>query len=212
MGKTPTIVFDIQTEAQLRELIGEPTPTVQSKIASRLNSVTRTYVERSPFVCLATSDRQGRCDVSPRGDQPGFVKILDDSTLLLPERPGNKLADSLRNILDNPNVGLLFFLPGLGDTFRVNGRASLTTEPTLLDSCSAAGKVPKLAIRISIEQAFTHCPKAFLRSSLWDPQHYLPSAEFPSGGQVLKSLYPDFNAETYDRERAERYARGEGLY
>ena len=171
MSKTPTIVTDIQTEAQLRELIGEPSPTVQSKIASRLNSVTRAFVERSPFVCLATSDGEGRCDVSPRGDKPGFVKILDDSTLLLPERPGNKLADSLRNILENPRVGLLFFLPGLGDTFRVNGRASLTTEPSLLAACGAAGKVPKLAIRITIEQAFTHCPKAFLRSSLWDPQN-----------------------------------------
>jgi len=203
---------DIQTEAQLRQLIGDPTPTVQSKIASRLNPVTRAYVESSPFVCLATSDAQGRCDVSPRGDKPGFVKILDDSTLLLPERPGNKLADSLRNILQNPMVGLLFFLPGLGDTFRVNGHARLTTEATLLDACIAEGKVPKLAIRITIEQAFTHCPKAFIRSALWDPQNYLSSTQFPTGGQVLKSLHPDFNAETYDRERAERYARGEGLY
>lgn len=200
---------DIQTEAQLRELIGEPTATVQSKVADRLNSVTRAFVERSPFVCLATADAQGRCDVSPRGDQPGFVKVLDDFTLLLPERPGNKLADSLRNILENPGVGLLFFQPGLGDTFRVNGRASLTTEPSLL---AAWEKVPKLAIRITIEQAFTHCPKAFLRSDFWNPQNYLSSAEFPSGGQVLKSLHPDFNAETYDRERADRYARGEGLY
>lgn len=203
---------DIQNEAQLRQLIGDPSPVVQSKIASRLNPTTRIYVERSPFVCLATSDEQGRCDVSPRGDAPGFVKILDDSTLLLPERPGNKLADSLCNILRNPRVGLLFFLPGLGDTFRVNGRASLTTAPDLLAVCRAEDKLPKLAIRIAVEQAFTHCPKAFLRSSLWDPQNYLSSSDFPSNGQVLKSLHPDFNAETYDHERAERYARREGFY
>lgn len=203
---------DISTETQLRQLIGEPGPTVQSKIAGQLNAVTRTFVERSPFVCLATADTQGRCDVSPRGDKAGFVRILDNSTLLLPERPGNKLADSLRNILQNPRVGLLFFLPGLGDTFRVNGRATLTTAPELLAACAAEGKPPRLAIRITIEECFTHCPKAFLRSSLWDPGNYLCSADIPSGGQVLKSLQPDFDAEAYDRERAERYSRREGFY
>lgn len=203
---------EITTEAQLRQLIGEPTPTVQAKIATRLNELTRKFVERSPFLCLATCDAQGRCDVSPRGDKPGFVQILDDSTLLLPERPGNKLADSLRNILQNPKVGLLFFLPGLGETFRVNGQASLTTQADLLASCAAEGKTPKLAIRVLIEEAFTHCPKAFLRSSLWDPQHYLSSGQFPSGGQILQLLLSDFDGAGYDRERSERYARREGFY
>lgn len=203
---------EITTEGQLRQLIGGPTPTVQAKVANCLNQLTRKFVERSPFLCLATSDAQGRCDVSPRGDKPGFVRILDDSTLLLPERPGNKLADSLRNILQNPRVGLLFFLPGLGETLRVNGQASLTTQPDLLASCEAEGKTPKLAIRVVIEEVFTHCPKAFLRSSLWDPQHYLNSAEFPSGGQILQMLLSDFDAEGYDRERSERYARREGFY
>src|SRR5437867_4012428 len=118
-----TTIPRITGEAELRELIGSPQELVVSKIANRLNGLTRQFVERSPFMCLATSAPDGSCDVSPRGDPAGFVQILDESTLLIPDRPGNRLADSLRNILANPHVGLLFVIPGIGDTFRVNGRA-----------------------------------------------------------------------------------------
>ena len=196
----------------LRSTLGEPSDLVKSKVTDRLNELTRQFVERSPFVCLATSAADGTCDVSPRGDPPGFVRILDERTLLLPDRPGNRLADSLRNVLENPNVGLLFIVPGVSDTLRVNGRASIVDDPELLEPCAVEGKVPKLALRIEIEQVFTHCSKAFLRARLWDPGRYVPRDELPSPGELMRSVGADVDAETYDAERAERYARREGFY
>ena len=203
----------IDDEATLRALLGEPTPLVCSKIAERLNPLTRQLIARSPFVLLATADEHGRCDVSPRGDPAGFVRVLDDATLLIPERPGNRLADSLTNILTNPHVGLLFVIPGVSDTFRVNGRATLTHDPALLVPCAVEGKAPKIGILVDIEAAYTHCSKAFLRSQLWDPARFVARSELPSPGQVFKAVRgDDFDAETYDAERAARYARREGFY
>jgi uncharacterized protein len=203
----------IETEAELRALIGEPLELVRSKIADRLNVLTREFIERSPFLCLATADANGSCDVSPRGDPTGFVRILDDRTLLLPERPGNKLADSLRNILQNPHVGLIFVIPGVTDTFRVNGRATLTTDAELLGPCVIEGKTPKLGILVDIESAYTHCSKAFLRSQLWDPARFVDGSELPTGGEIHRELQGgNFDAEQYDAERAARYARREGFY
>jgi PPOX class probable FMN-dependent enzyme len=202
----------IAGEESLRTLLGEPSDLVRSKVSDRLNGLTRQFVERSPFLCLATSATDGTCDVSPRGDPAGFVRILDDQTLLLPDRPGNRLADSLRNVLENPNVGLLFIVPGVTDTLRVNGRASIVTDPELLEPCSVEGKVPKLALRVEIDQVFTHCSKAFLRAKLWDPEGYVARDELPSPGELLCSVGADVEAETYDAERAERYARREGFY
>jgi PPOX class probable FMN-dependent enzyme len=203
----------IDDEATLRALLGEPLAVVKSKIADRLNRLTRTFIERSPFVLLATSSTDGSCDVSPRGDPAGFVCILDDRTLLVPERPGNKLADSLRNVLANPRVGLLFVLPGAGETLRVNGRATLTTDAALLAPCAVESKVPRLGILIDVEEAFTHCPKAFLRSDLWNPSKFIDRSTLPTGGQILKELACGaFDAEEYDAARAERYARREGFY
>lgn len=203
----------IETETELRELLGEPLPLVCSKVVDCLNPLTRQLVERSPFLLLATADEHGCCDVSPRGDPAGFVRILDDATLLIPERPGNRLADSLSNILRNPQVGLLFVIPGVSDTFRVNGRATLTTDAALLAPCAVEGKLPKLGILVDIEDAFTHCSKAFLRAQLWDPARFVDRAELPSPGQIFKALRGDeFDAAQYDAERAGRYARREGFY
>jgi len=203
----------IQTEAQLRALIGAPAALTCAKISDRLNAMTRQWVERSPFVCMATSDAEGRCDLSPRGDPVGFVRILDERTLLIPERPGNRLADSLRNILANPQVGLLFVVPGVTDTFRVNGRATITTDPDLLAPCAVEGKLPLLAILVDIEEAYTQCSKALLRSNLWDPQRFVDPAQMPTGGQVHRALQGEgFDAEQYDAERAERYRRRAGFY
>ncbi|HLK37416.1 MAG TPA: pyridoxamine 5'-phosphate oxidase family protein [Polyangiaceae bacterium] len=197
----------------LRALLGEPTPLVCSKVVDHLNRLTRQFIERSPFFCLATSAADGSCDVSPRGDPAGFVRILDDRTLFVPERPGNRIADSLTNILQNPRVGLLFFLPGVGDTFRVNGRATLTDDPELLAPSAVEGKTPKLGILVDVEQAFTHCSKAFIRSGLWDPERYVDRSSLPSSGEVFQVIRGgDFDAEAYDAERAARYARREGLY
>jgi uncharacterized protein len=202
----------IREEPELRALLGEPAAIVRAKVADRLNDLTRRFVALSPFVLLATSAPDGTCDVSPRGDPPGFVHVLDERTLLLPDRPGNNLADSLRNVLRNPHVGLLFLVPGVGDTLRVNGRATLVTDEGLLASCAVEGKVPKLGLRIEVDEVFTHCSKAFLRARLWDPETFVDRSELPSSGEVHRSLNPDFDAERYDAERAERYARREGFY
>ncbi len=202
----------IRDEAELRALLGEPSDVVRAKVTDRLNELTRQFVDRSPFVLLATSAPDGSCDVTPRGDPPGFVRVLDERTLLLPERPGNRLADSLRNILANPQVGLLFVVPGVGDTLRVNGSATLITEEELLAPSAVGGKAPKLGIRVEIDQVFTHCSKAFLRSQLWEPERYVERTELPSSGEIHRRRDPSFDAEAYDAERAERYARREGFY
>ena len=196
----------------LRSLIGEPSELVQAKVNDRLNELTRQFVERSPFLCLATSAADGTCDVSPRGDPSGFVRILDERTLLLPDRPGNRLADSLRNVMQNPHVALLFVVPGVTDTFRVNGTATIVTDPELLEGCAVEGKTPKLGLRIEIQEAFTHCSKAFLRAQLWDPDRFVDRDELPSPGELLRSVQPSVDPDTYDAERAERYERREGFY
>jgi uncharacterized protein len=205
---------DITTEEQLRAIIGNPQDVVLSKIADKLNPLTRAYIERSPFICLATSNADGDCDVSPRGDPPGFVRILDDETLLIPERPGNKIADTLRNILHNPHIGILFIVPGVGDTFRVNGHATLIDNPDVLAESAIEGKVPKLGIKVLIHEAYTQCPKAFIRSDLWNPENHRSSAEFASGGEIRQAVRPDvsFDIAAFDAARAERYARRDGFY
>jgi PPOX class probable FMN-dependent enzyme len=203
----------IHDEASLRALLGEPTPLVCAKVRDRLNRLTRVFVESSPLLFLATSGGDGSCDVSPRGDPEGFVRILDDRTLLIPERPGNRLADSLRNILANPRIGLLFIVRGVGDTLRVNGRATITTDSFLLRECAVEGKVPRLGIVVDVEEAFTHCSKAFLRSDLWNPSRFVDRATLPTNGAIHTELAgDDFDADEYDRARAERYARREGFY
>ena len=203
----------IREEGELREAIGQPSEAVLSKIADHLTPPTRRLIEASPFLCIATSSPDGRCDVSPRGDAAGFVRILDDSTLLLPDRPGNRIADTLRNVLANPHVALLFLIPGVGDSFRVNGRASVIDDQELLAASAVEGRVPRLGILIEIEEAYTQCSKALIRSDLWNPARHIERDQLPSSGEILKSVRDDdFDAERYDRERAGRYARREGLY
>ncbi len=204
-----TVIHD---EAELRSLLGEPTDLVRAKVRDRLDHLTRQFVERSPFVLLATSAPDGTCDVSPRGDPPGFVRILDERTLLLPERPGNRLADSFRNVLANPHVALLFVIPGIGDTLRVNGRATPVADEELLALSTVEGKIPRVGFVIEVEEVFTHCSKAFLRAALWDPTRYVDRSELPSSGEIHRARDPSFDAEAYDTERAGRYARREGFY
>src|SRR6516165_7761140 len=167
----------IENEMELREILGSPSALVAAKIADRLNPLTRQFVERSPFVCVATASPDGGLDVSPRGDPAGFVRILDDRTLLLPDRPGNRIADTLTNLLDDPRIALLFLIPGIGDTFRVNGRAKIVDDAELLADCAVDGKVPRLGILVSIEQAYTQCPKALIRSDLWNPEHHIERSQ-----------------------------------
>jgi hypothetical protein len=204
----------IQNETALRELIGgSPSDAVVSKIADHLNSLTRQFIERSPFMCVATARPDGGLDVSPRGDPAGFVRILDEKTLLIPDRPGNRIADTLTNLLVDPRIALLFLIPGVGDSFRVNGVATIVEDPELLAASEVNGKVPKLGVVVAIELAYMQCSKALIRSDLWNSERHIERDDLPSSGEILRSLNdPEFDAERYDRERAERYARGDGLY
>jgi uncharacterized protein len=202
----------IGDEAGLRDVIGQPTEVVRAKLSDHINELTRQFIKHSPFVCVATARPDGGLDVSPRGDPAGFVKVLDESTLLLPERPGNRLADTMTNLLHDPRIALLFLIPGVGDTFRVNGEAEIIDDPELLSPCQIAGKVPKLGLLIRVQEAYTQCSKALIRSDLWNQDHHIDRSELPSHGEILRSLTdPSFDVETHDRERAARYARGEGL-
>jgi len=200
-------------EAQLREVLGEPTQLVRKKIADRLNLLTRQFVERSPFVVVATGRPDGGLDVSPRGDPAGFVRILDERTLLLPDRPGNKLADTLTNLLADDRIALLFLIPGINDTFRVNGRARIVDDPDLLAGSAVEGKVPQLGLLVEVEEAYTQCPKALLRSELWNPERHIERSELPSSGEILRSVAdPELDVEDYEVARTERYRRREGFY
>ena len=194
-------------------MIGSPSALVAGKVADRLNPLTRQFIERSPFVCVATASPEGGLDVSPRGDPAGFVRILDERTLLIPDRPGNRIADTLTNLLADPRIALLFLIPGVGDSFRVNGRAVVTDDSELLAASEVDERAPKLGILVTVEEAYTQCSKALIRSDLWNPDRQIDRSELPSAGAILRSVSnPELDAEEYDRERAERYARREGLY
>jgi len=180
--------YVIADEAALARLF-EPTHSLANqKCQPRLGPHAQAFIRRSPFVCIGTQDRDGRADVSPRGDPPGFVRILDERTLAIPDRPGNNRLDSLVNLLSNPSVGLLFMVPGFDETLRVNGEARLVTEPALLGGLSVDGRVPKLAIVVTVEEVFLHCAKAFRRSRLWDPAHLQPRSDMPS---LVKMILDD---------------------
>ena len=194
-------------------MIGSPSALVAGKIADRLNPLTRQFVERSPFVCVATASPEGGLDVSPRGDPAGFVRILDERTLLIPDRPGNRIADTLTNLLADPRIALLFLIPGVGDSFRVNGRAVVTDDSELLAASEVDEKPPRLGILVTVEEAYTQCSKALIRSDLWNPERHIDRSELPSSGAVMRAVSdPELDVEEYERERAERYARREGLY
>jgi PPOX class probable FMN-dependent enzyme len=203
----------IRTEAELREIIGEPKAIVQAKLADRLTAPTRAFVERSPFVCIATASLDGGIDVSPRGDPAGFVRVLDDHAVLIPDRPGNNTADTLVNLLSDSRIGLLFLIPGVGDSFRINGTAVITDDADLLAASSVEGKVPRLGLVVTVREAYTQCAKALIRSDLWNPAHHIERSELPSHGEILRAIsLPDLDVEAHERERAARYARREGLY
>jgi len=203
----------ITDEAELRAILGAPSAVVVSKVADHLNDLTRQFIERSPFVCVATKLPGGGIDVSPRGDPPGFVRVIDERTLLLPDRPGNRMADTLTNLIAESSIGLLFLIPGVGDSFRVNGQGAITDDGDLLAASELEGSVPRLGIVVSIDEAYTQCSKALIRSDLWNPEHHIERSDLPTSGEILRSLNdPAFDAVGYDRERADRYARREGLY
>jgi PPOX class probable FMN-dependent enzyme len=177
----------VQSEAQLRDLFPQPTPNSYAKQIDRLDGHCRELIAASPIVFVATARGDGSCDVSPRGGPPGWVRALDEHHLLLPEGRGNNRLDSLVNLLDNPGIGLLFVIPGRNETLRVNGRATITTDPELLASVPLRDRVPPVAIGVEADEVFTHCGKAFIRSELWEPGTWPSRDELPSPAEVLRA-------------------------
>ena len=193
---------EIRDPETLRAHLGEPSDLVRRKKLPQLDAHCRRFIALSPFLVLSTADAEGACDASPRGDAPGFVSVLDDGRLLLPERRGNKLADSLLNILENPRVGLLFLIPGVDETLRVNGRASLTREAALLAPLAVKDKAPELGILVEVEEAYLHCGKALIRAHLWDPASRIERDRLPSLGQMIAD-----QVSGYDSEETEAYVQ-----
>jgi PPOX class probable FMN-dependent enzyme len=177
----------VTSHEELRELLGEPLPRVAQKDRPRLHDFDRQWLAASRFCLVATSGADGRCDVSPKGDPAGFALVLDDTTVAIPERPGNRRADGFHNIVDNPHAGLIFLLPGRGDTLRINGKARLVRDAGYFDRMIVKGHRPLLALEVEIEEVFYHCSKAFLRSELWRPETWDP-AVVPSRAQIAQAL------------------------
>ena len=191
----------IGTVEELRSSYGEPSERAVKKSLDCLDRHCRRFIGLSPFVVLATAGTDGRVDCSPRGDPPGFVEVLDDRTLLLPDRPGNNRVDSLGNVLENPHVGLLFMIPGVNETLRLNGRATLTTDPTQLEPLSVKGRAPRSGLLIEVEEVFLQCTKALVRSHLWADQSRVDrKAVLPSFGQMLADHVGLPDGEAVDRE------------
>lgn len=175
-------------QARLRDIVGEPHPLGPGGEAPVLEAHARKFISLSPFLCLGTADADGKQDVSPRGDPPGFVTVLNERTIAIPDRPGNKRVDSMSNIAVNPEVGIVFFVPGIEETLRINGRATITEDEGVLAGMEVKGKVPKLAIVVSVEEVFFHCAKALKRSKLWDEGAQIERGDFPTMGQIMRDL------------------------
>ena len=177
--------FLIATEQDLRALFPATHDLALRKCQPHLDRHARAFVGRSPFVCIGTQTPEGRADVSPRGDPCGFVQVLDDRTLLIPDRPGNNRLDTLSNLIANPAIGLLFMVPGFDDTLRINGRAQVTRDPVLLARLAVHDRMPSVAIVVSVTEVFLHCAKAFRRSDLWNPEQRQNRREMPSLVQMI---------------------------
>ncbi|MEQ8349048.1 MAG: pyridoxamine 5'-phosphate oxidase family protein [Sneathiellaceae bacterium] len=176
----------ISDPAALREIYGEPMKLALEKVVTRIDEMCRTMIERAPLVVISTADAAGRQDVSPKGDAPGFVAILDENTLAIPDRKGNNRLDGLENLLANPNIALLFMIPGYRETLRVNGRARISADPALCARFAVQGKAPVTVTLVDVDEAFIHCGKALIRSKLWAPESQVTKEDMPSAGQLFK--------------------------
>ena len=194
----------ITTVAQLEALYGEKNPAAIVKEIDHINGSYRKLIEAAPFVAVATAGPEG-LDCSPKGDACGFVRILDDKTLAIPDRPGNNRLDGFRNILRDPRIALLFLIPGIGETLRVNGRASISIDPELMQSFAVNGKLPRCVLVVHVETAYFHCSKAIVRSKLWDAETKIDRKSLPSTGTIVAELSQGrFGGEAYDRAMPER--------
>jgi uncharacterized protein len=193
---------EVTTTDELRAIVGHPNRYVANKVGSRLSAVQHDWLAHSPLCFVATTDAQGRVDVSPKGDPPGFVHVIDDTTIAIPERPGNKRVDGYLNVLQRPYVGTLFLIPGRGDTLRINGTARILADADYFDAMTVQGKRPILALEIDVEEVFFHCAKAFLRSDAWKPETWNPTA-VPSVARIAQAIKKDMTLaelETYYAE------------
>lgn len=191
-----TTNYRIRDVAQLRQLIGDPGALVPKKLLGALDGPATDFIQRAPFLVIATADAEGNQDASPKGDGPGFVAIENPSTILIPDRKGNKLVFSLQNILTNPHVGLIFMVPGTDETLRVNGTAELTVEPAVLERLAARGSAAHLAIRVTIRECFFHCAKAFIRSQLWHPESWQERIKISWGKYLAEKMGADAQVAT----------------
>ena len=209
MGDHSTFTTPVTTEAELLALFGEPSEVVKRKQLAALDQHCRTFIACSPFLLIATTNIVGECDVSPRGDAPGFVLVLDDRRLVIPERPGNRRLDSLRNILQTGNIGILFMVPGVEEMLRVNGRAWVIRDTLLLERLTAHGKQPLVGIGIEITECFLHCAKAVKRSQLWNPDNWTQPSVLPSLARMLKDQVnlPETTVEKLERDIEQSYAK-----
>jgi len=182
--------MNIETAEELRALLGEPTGRAVTKERTRLHEIDRQWLAASPFCVLATSDAHGNCDASPKGDPAGhLIHVLDDTTIAIAERPGNKRADGYLNILSNPRIGVISLIPGRPETLRINGRARLVRDAPFFDELIVRGQRPILALVVGVEQVFFHCAKSFLRAKLWQPETWQPDA-IPRHAVLVKALQP----------------------
>ena len=208
-GSNPYFTDTIETEMDLREVMGEPGGLALGNQLDRLDHHCRQFVALSPFVLIGTSSAGGAFDVSPRGDDPGFVLVLDEKTLVIPERPGNRRLDSLLNVLQTGSVGLLFLVPGFEETLRVNGRASVVRDADVRERTAAHGKRPQVAIAVEVQECFLHCAKAFKRSRLWQTEEWPERSVMPSLGRMLRDqgAVPGVSADELESGIQESYAR-----
>jgi uncharacterized protein len=196
----------VRDSAKLTEIIGEPKPEIATKEMPALDRHCRHFISFCPFLCISTADASGNQDISPRGDPPGFVRVLDDRTILIPDRKGNRRVDTMRNILENPNVGLLLMLPGVEEVVRINGKATLTDDPALLAGSAVNGTLPVLGIIVKIDDVFFHCAKAVIRSRLWDPETPIRRGEFPTYGEIVRDQRaPDGDADAINADLQNDY-------
>jgi hypothetical protein len=200
----------ITDEKDLRALLGSPSEVALKKQITQLDVHCRAFIAHAPFAVLGTSGPDGSCDVSPKGDPAGFVRVLDDTHLVVPDRPGNKRLDGLRNILANPHVALLFLVPARGETLRVNGRACITRDADLLATLAVEGKVPSLAIGVEVEEVFLHCAKAFKRSGLWEPARWPDISRLVTSAKIFHDQVriPGMTVEDYERRLQTGYRTG----
>lgn len=201
--------YRITTKEALAALFDAPSPLVQRKVIGHLDQHCRAIIAAAPFLCLSSSNAAGRADISPRGDRPGFVQVLDERTLFIPDRPGNNRIDTMTNILEHPQIGLLFIVPGMDETLRIYGTAELTRDPALLAGAAVNGKTPTIGIRVTVEGAHLHCGKAFKRARLWDPAAQIDRKSLPSLGRMVLDQIgaTDVPVETADARIEESYRK-----